>query len=123
MHPPLRVRLAFRSRVTVNVFDQLSDKLDGILSGLRQRGVLTEPMIREGLLEDGAYYFRIARGYLAGDTRLLGLEADLRATQAEAAASEESRRELRAAARELYGRLLELDPGSAYLKRKLDALR
>jgi signal recognition particle subunit SRP54 len=33
------------------VFDQLSDKLDGILSGLRQRGVLTEPMIREGLRE------------------------------------------------------------------------
>jgi signal recognition particle subunit SRP54 len=33
------------------MFDQLSDKLDGILSGLRQRGVLTEPMIREGLRE------------------------------------------------------------------------
>jgi signal recognition particle subunit SRP54 len=33
------------------VFDQLSEKLDGILSGLRQRGVLTEPMVREGLRE------------------------------------------------------------------------
>jgi signal recognition particle subunit SRP54 len=33
------------------VFDQLSDKLEGVLSGLRQRGVLTEPMIREGLRE------------------------------------------------------------------------
>jgi signal recognition particle subunit SRP54 len=33
------------------VFDQLSDKLDGVLSGFRQRGVLTEPMIREGLRE------------------------------------------------------------------------
>jgi signal recognition particle subunit SRP54 len=33
------------------VFDQISDKLDGVLSGLRQRGVLTEPMIREGLRE------------------------------------------------------------------------
>ena len=33
------------------MFDQLSDKLEGILSGLRQRGVLTEPMIREGLRE------------------------------------------------------------------------
>jgi signal recognition particle subunit SRP54 len=33
------------------MFDQLSEKLDGILSGLRQRGVLTEPMIREGLRE------------------------------------------------------------------------
>ena len=33
------------------MFDQLSDKLDGVLSGFRQRGVLTEPMIREGLRE------------------------------------------------------------------------
>jgi signal recognition particle subunit SRP54 len=33
------------------VFDQLSEKLDEVLSGLRQRGVLTEPMIREGLRE------------------------------------------------------------------------
>jgi signal recognition particle subunit SRP54 len=33
------------------MFDQLSDKLDGVLSGLRQRGVLTEPMIRDGLRE------------------------------------------------------------------------
>ena len=33
------------------MFDQLSEKLDGVLSGLRQRGVLTEPMIREGLRE------------------------------------------------------------------------
>jgi signal recognition particle subunit SRP54 len=33
------------------MFDQLSDKLEGVLSGLRQRGVLTEPMIREGLRE------------------------------------------------------------------------
>ncbi|MBA2244280.1 MAG: signal recognition particle protein [Gemmatimonadetes bacterium] len=33
------------------MFDQLTDKLDGVLSGLRQRGVLTEPMVREGLRE------------------------------------------------------------------------
>jgi signal recognition particle subunit SRP54 len=33
------------------MFDQLSEKLEGVLSGLRQRGVLTEPMIREGLRE------------------------------------------------------------------------
>jgi signal recognition particle subunit SRP54 len=33
------------------VFDQLSEKLDGVLGGFRQRGVLTEPMIREGLRE------------------------------------------------------------------------
>jgi signal recognition particle subunit SRP54 len=36
---------------TENVFDQLSEKLEDVLSGLRQRGVLTEPMIREGLRE------------------------------------------------------------------------
>jgi signal recognition particle subunit SRP54 len=34
-----------------SMFDQLSDKLEGVFSGLRQRGVLTEPMIREGLRE------------------------------------------------------------------------
>jgi signal recognition particle subunit SRP54 len=33
------------------VFDQLSEKLDGVLSGFRQRGVLTEPMVRDGLRE------------------------------------------------------------------------
>lgn len=33
------------------MFEELSEKLDGVLSGLRQRGVLTEPMIREGLRE------------------------------------------------------------------------
>jgi signal recognition particle subunit SRP54 len=33
------------------MFDQLSEKLEGVFSGLRQRGVLTEPMIREGLRE------------------------------------------------------------------------
>lgn len=33
------------------MFDQLSEKLDGVLGGFRQRGVLTEPMIREGLRE------------------------------------------------------------------------
>src|SRR5690606_23358852 len=34
-----------------SVFDQLSDKLDSVLSGFRQRGLLTEPMIRDGLRE------------------------------------------------------------------------
>jgi signal recognition particle subunit SRP54 len=52
------------------VFDQLSDKLDGILSGLRQRGVLTEPMIREGLREirrvllEADVNFSIARDFV-----------------------------------------------------------
>ncbi len=33
------------------MFDDLSNKLDGVLAKLRQRGVLTEPMVREGLRE------------------------------------------------------------------------
>ena len=33
------------------MFDDLSNKLDGVLGKLRQRGVLTEPMVREGLRE------------------------------------------------------------------------
>jgi len=33
------------------MFDELSSKLDGALAKLRQRGVLTEPMIKEGLRE------------------------------------------------------------------------
>jgi signal recognition particle subunit SRP54 len=34
-----------------HVFDQLSEKLDGVLGSFRQRGVLTEPMIKDGLRE------------------------------------------------------------------------
>ncbi|MGD2068000.1 MAG: signal recognition particle protein [Gemmatimonadota bacterium] len=33
------------------MFEELSDKLDGVLSTFRQRGVLTEPMIKDGLRE------------------------------------------------------------------------
>lgn len=33
------------------MFEELSEKLDGVLGAFRQRGVLTEPMIREGLRE------------------------------------------------------------------------
>jgi signal recognition particle subunit SRP54 len=33
------------------MFDELSDKLDSVLGKLRQRGVLTEPMVRDGLRE------------------------------------------------------------------------
>ncbi|HEX5581174.1 MAG TPA: signal recognition particle protein [Gemmatimonadaceae bacterium] len=52
------------------MFDQLSEKLDGILSGLKQRGVLTEPMIREGLREirrvllEADVNFQITREFL-----------------------------------------------------------
>ncbi len=33
------------------MFDDLSNKLDGVLAKFRQRGVLTEPMVRDGLRE------------------------------------------------------------------------
>lgn len=52
------------------MFDQLSDKLEGVLSGLRQRGVLTEPMIREGLREirrvllEADVNFQVAREFM-----------------------------------------------------------
>ena len=52
------------------MFDQLSDKLEGVLSGLRQRGVLTEPMIREGLREirrvllEADVNFQVARDFM-----------------------------------------------------------
>jgi signal recognition particle subunit SRP54 len=57
-------------RTGVAVFDQLSEKLDGVLSALRQRGVLTEPMIREGLREirrvllEADVNFQIARDFV-----------------------------------------------------------
>src|SRR3954464_872229 len=55
-----------------DLFDQLSEKLEGVLSGLRQRGVLTEPMIREGLREvrrvllEADVNFQVAREFMEG---------------------------------------------------------
>jgi signal recognition particle subunit SRP54 len=53
------------------MFDELSDKLDSVLGRLRQRGVLTEPMIREGLREvrrvllEADVNFGVTREFLA----------------------------------------------------------
>ena len=52
------------------MFEDLSRKLDGVLGRLRQRGVLTEPMIREGLREvrrallEADVNFRVTREFL-----------------------------------------------------------
>lgn len=52
------------------MFEELSDKLDGVLSRFRQRGVLTEPMIREGLREirrvllEADVNFKVTREFL-----------------------------------------------------------
>lgn len=52
------------------MFEELSDKLDGVLSRFRQRGVLTEPMIREGLREvrrvllEADVNFKVTRDFL-----------------------------------------------------------
>jgi signal recognition particle subunit SRP54 len=52
------------------LFDELATKLDGALKKLRQRGVLTEPMIREGLREvrrvllEADVNFQVTRDFL-----------------------------------------------------------
>jgi signal recognition particle subunit SRP54 len=52
------------------MFDELSSKLDGVLGKFRQRGVLTEPMIREGLREvrrvllEADVNFKVTRDFL-----------------------------------------------------------
>ena len=52
------------------MFEDLSRKLDGVLGRLRQRGVLTEPMIRDGLREvrlallEADVNFRVTRNFL-----------------------------------------------------------
>ena len=67
------------------MFDELSRKLDGALKKLRQRGVLTEPMIKEGLREvrrvllEADVNFQVTRDFLARvQERALG-EAVLKA--------------------------------------------
>jgi spermidine synthase len=67
--------------------------------------------VRDGDTRTALEHFRRARGYMPGDTRLLGLEADLREAQGN-----------REVAKELLAKLLELDPGSAYLRRRIRAL-
>ena len=53
------------------MFDELSNKLDKALARLRQRGVLTEPMIKEGLREvrrvllEADVNFAVTREFLA----------------------------------------------------------
>ncbi|MGH7503258.1 MAG: signal recognition particle protein [Longimicrobiales bacterium] len=53
------------------MFEELSEKLDTVLGRFRQRGVLTEPMIREGLrdvrrvLLEADVNFQLARDFLA----------------------------------------------------------
>ena len=63
------------------MFEELSEKLDGVLGTLRQRGVLTEPMIRDGLREvrrvllEADVNFKVAKDFLDRvQTRALGGE-------------------------------------------------
>ena len=52
------------------MFEELSEKLDGVLGTIRQRGVLTEPMIRDGLREvrrvllEADVNYRVAKDFL-----------------------------------------------------------
>ena len=61
------------------MFEELSEKLDGVLGRFRQRGLLTEPMIREGLREvrrvllEADVNFQLAKDFLAKvEERALG---------------------------------------------------
>lgn len=61
------------------MFDELSEKLDGVLSRFKQRGLLTEPMIREGLREirrvllEADVHYQLTRDFLAKvEARALG---------------------------------------------------
>ena len=69
------------------MFDELSRKLDTALSKMRQRGVLTEPMIKEGLREvrrvllEADVNFQVTREFLSRvQERALG-EAVVKAVQ------------------------------------------
>jgi signal recognition particle subunit SRP54 len=52
------------------MFEELSEKLDSVLGALRQRGVLTDPMIREGLREvrrvllEADVHYKVAKDFL-----------------------------------------------------------
>lgn len=61
------------------MFEELSKKLDGVLGGFRQRGVLTEPMVKDGLREirrvllEADVHYRLTREFLARvEERALG---------------------------------------------------
>ncbi|MFQ5689384.1 MAG: signal recognition particle protein [Gemmatimonadota bacterium] len=63
------------------MFERLSDRLDGVLGQFRQRGVLTEQMLKEGLREvrrallEADVNYEVARGFLAKvKNRALGRE-------------------------------------------------
>ena len=63
------------------MFEELSHKLDGVMGTLRQRGVLTEPMIRDGLREvrrvllEADVNYRVAKSFLERvQVRALGEE-------------------------------------------------
>lgn len=61
------------------MFEELSEKLDGVLGRFRQRGVLTQPMIKEGLREirrallEADVHYQLSREFLARvEERALG---------------------------------------------------
>src|SRR5690606_20686353 len=61
------------------MFDELSEKLDGVLGRFKQRGLLTEPMIKDGLREirrvllEADVHYQLTRDFLAKvEARALG---------------------------------------------------
>jgi signal recognition particle subunit SRP54 len=63
-------RRSFSACTALGMFDELSEKLDGVLGRLKQRGLLTEPMIDEGLREirrallEADVNYQLARDFL-----------------------------------------------------------
>jgi signal recognition particle subunit SRP54 len=63
-------RRSFFACTALGMFDELSEKLDGVLGRLKQRGLLTEPMIDEGLREirrallEADVNYQLARDFL-----------------------------------------------------------
>ena len=61
------------------MFEELSEKLDGVLGRFKQRGLLTEPMIKDGLREirrvllEADVHYKLTRDFLTKvEERALG---------------------------------------------------
>jgi hypothetical protein len=73
--------------------------------------MLCQDATRRGALDEAARCLESARGFLRGDPRLLGAEADLAEAQGD-----------REGAAALLRKLLDASPDSAYLRRRIAAI-
>ena len=67
---PIFLSFATSASYALSMFEELGNRLDGVLGKFRQRGVLTEPMIRDGLREvrrvllEADVNYKVTRGFL-----------------------------------------------------------